>query len=134
VPCRRGGSAAKGRFDAIAQVSNYKVVAGLLGACALAACSSGESAQPVDIKKVFTVESAYAERVSRYTPADDTLAGTANNASSALGAICTAIADGSAAERGPLVPAPAPPSQVAPVGNINKPQRLLTTPNPVCAD
>jgi len=34
-------------------------VAGLLCAGALAACSSGESAHPVDIKKVFTVESTF---------------------------------------------------------------------------
>ncbi|MEY8016867.1 hypothetical protein [Mycobacterium servetii] len=77
---------------------------------------------------------AYAEHIPHYTPADDTLAGTANSASSALGAICAAVADGSAAERGPVVPPPAPPSQVAPVGNIAKPQRFLTKPNPICAD
>lgn len=77
---------------------------------------------------------AYAERVPHYTPADDALAGTANSASSALGAICAAIADGSATVRGPLVRPPAPPSQVAPVGNPANPPRLLTAPNPVCAD
>ncbi len=76
----------------------------------------------------------YAAHVPHYIPADDALAGTANSASSALGAICAAVADGSAAERGPLLPPPAPPSQVAPVGNIANPQRFLTKPNPVCAD
>ena len=77
---------------------------------------------------------AYAERIPNYTPADNNLAGTANSASSALGAICAAITDGSAAARGPLVPPPAPPSQTPPVGNPAKPQRFLTGSNPVCAD
>ncbi|MFY2860895.1 hypothetical protein ACOJVU_14255 [Mycobacterium sp. THU-M104] len=77
---------------------------------------------------------AYVEHLPHYVPADDTLAGTANSASSALGAICAAVADGSAAERGPLVPPPAPPSQIAPVGNIAHPQRFLTKSNPVCSE
>jgi len=46
-------------FDTIAQVSNFKAAAGLLCAGALAACSSGASAHPVDIKTVFTVESTF---------------------------------------------------------------------------
>jgi hypothetical protein len=77
---------------------------------------------------------AYAERIPRYTPPDDTLAGTANSASSALGAICSAIADGAAAARGPLVQPQAPPKQIAPPGNPGNPQRFLTNPNIVCAD
>jgi hypothetical protein len=75
---------------------------------------------------------AYAERVPRYTPADNTLAGAANSASSALGAICAAISDGPAAARGPLVPPSAPPSDIAPVGNPVNPQPFLTTANPAC--
>ncbi len=77
---------------------------------------------------------AYAERIPKYTPADNTLAGTANSASSALGAICAAISDGSAAARGPLVPPSAPPSDIAPVGNPANPQPFLTSANPVCGD
>ncbi len=45
---------------------------------------------------------AYAERVPKYMPADNNLAGAANSASSALGAICAAITDGPAAARGPM--------------------------------
>jgi hypothetical protein len=75
---------------------------------------------------------AYAERVPKYTPADDNLAGAANSASSALGAICAAITDGPAAARGPLVPPSAPPSDIAPVGNPANPQPFLTTANPSC--
>jgi hypothetical protein len=76
---------------------------------------------------------AYVAHVQKYTPADDNFAGTANSAASALGAICTAIVDGSAAARGPMVPPAAPPSQVAPVGNPANPQLFLTRANPACA-
>jgi hypothetical protein len=77
---------------------------------------------------------AYAERVPKYTPADNNLAGAANSASSALGAICAAITDGPAAARGPLVPPSAPPSDIAPVGNPVNPQPFLTTANPACGE
>ncbi len=77
---------------------------------------------------------AYAERIAQYSPVDDTLAGTANSASSALGAICSAITDGSAAARGPLVEPQAAPTQPAPAGNPANPQRFLTNPNIVCSD
>jgi hypothetical protein len=75
---------------------------------------------------------AYATRIPKYKPADDNLAGAANSASSALGAICAAIADGPAAARGPQVHPSAPPSDIAPVGNPGNPQPFLTTANPVC--
>ena len=77
---------------------------------------------------------AYAQRIPNYTPADDTLAGTANSASSALGAICAAISDGSAAARGPMVPPQAAPTQTAPPGNPANPQPFLSSANPVCGD
>jgi hypothetical protein len=77
---------------------------------------------------------AYVERIPKYTPADNNLAGAANSASSALGAICAAIADGPAAARGPMVPPSAPPSDIAPVGNPVNPQPFLTTANPACDD
>ncbi len=77
---------------------------------------------------------AYAEHIPRYMPADETWNGTANSASSALGAICAAIADGAAAARGPLVQPQAAPAQIAPPGNPGNPPRFLTNPNIVCAD
>src|ERR1700753_623980 len=77
---------------------------------------------------------AYAERVPKYTPADNNLAGAANSASSALGAICAAITDGSAAARGPLaVPSP-PPSDTAPVGNPETAHTMLATDTSACPD
>ena len=77
---------------------------------------------------------AYSERIPKYTPADNNLAGAANSASSALGSICAAISDGPASSRGPLVPPSAPPSDIAPVGNLANPQPLLTTDNSVCPE
>jgi hypothetical protein len=77
---------------------------------------------------------AYSERIPRYTPADNNLAGAANSASSALGSICAAISDGPAAARGPLVPPAAAPSDIAPVGNLASPQPLLTSDNNVCRE
>jgi ABC-2 type transport system ATP-binding protein len=77
---------------------------------------------------------AYAQRIPNYIPADNNLAGTASSASSALGAVCAAIADGSAAARGPLVPPSAAPAHTSPVGNPANPQPYLTSLNPVCAD
>lgn len=76
---------------------------------------------------------AYVAHVPKYVPADDNLAGTANSAASALGAICTAITDGSAAARGPMVPPLAPPPQVPPARSSVHPQPFLSNANPVCA-
>src|ERR1700753_361942 len=77
---------------------------------------------------------AYSERIPKYVPADNNLAGAANSASSALGSICAAISDGSAAARGPLVSASAAPSDIAPVGNLASPQPFLTSDNNVCSE
>jgi hypothetical protein len=77
---------------------------------------------------------AYAQRIPKYTPADNNLAGAANSASSALGSICAAIADGPAAARGPMVPPSVAPKRIAPVGNPANPQPFLTTPNPACRE
>lgn len=76
----------------------------------------------------------YTNRITKYTPADDKFAGTANSAASALGAICTAITDGSAAARGPLVAAETRPAHTAPPGNPTNPQAFLTVPNPACPE
>jgi hypothetical protein len=77
---------------------------------------------------------AYAERIPKYVPADNNLAGAANSASSALGAICTAIVDGAAAARGPLVPPAPAPAHVPTVGNPANPRPFLVSPNPVCGE
>jgi len=77
---------------------------------------------------------AYTERIPKYVPADNNLAGAAYSASSTLDSICAAIRDGSAAARGPLVSASPPPSEIAPVGNLASPQIFLTSDNNVCPE
>jgi hypothetical protein len=77
---------------------------------------------------------AYADRIPTYTPLDDNLALAAIAAGNSIGDICAAIGYQSAPARGPLMPVPATPSQVAPPGNPEDPQRFLPGPNPVCAE
>ncbi|MGV0781010.1 hypothetical protein [Mycolicibacterium sp. XJ775] len=75
---------------------------------------------------------AYADSIPSYTPIDNNLAAVAIQASDTLSRICAAIDYGSAAARGPLVPALATPDEVAPVRGSADAQKLLTEPNPVC--
>ncbi|WP_082948962.1 hypothetical protein [Mycobacterium sp. 1274756.6] len=77
---------------------------------------------------------AYAEKVPQYTPADNNLAEAANSAASALGAICRAIDDGSAASRGPLAPIQGPPELTATPADPTNPVPFLAGANPVCRD
>jgi hypothetical protein len=76
---------------------------------------------------------AYADSIATYSPTDDNLALAAIAASNALNGICAAISYESAAARGPIMAVPPTPSQVAPLGNPEDPQRFLPGPNPVCA-
>jgi hypothetical protein len=77
---------------------------------------------------------AYADRIPDYTPNDDPLARVEATASSAIGQICGAIAYDSAAARGPLIAAPAPPTQTSSPVDPAKPQRFLTANNSICPD
>ncbi len=77
---------------------------------------------------------AYADSVPNYQPPDDPLAGVAITAADAIGNICAAIGFGSAAARGPLVPALPAPSQVAPIGDLTQPALFLQDANPICSD
>jgi hypothetical protein len=77
---------------------------------------------------------AYADSIATYTPRDDNLALVAVAASNAINGICAAISYQSAAARGPLMSVPPTPSQVAPPGDPEDPQRFLPGPNPVCAE
>jgi hypothetical protein len=77
---------------------------------------------------------AYADRIPTYTPPDNQLALASNSALNAVARICAASMYGSAAARGPLVPAPAAPAQVAPPGDTADPQRFLASPNSVCPE
>jgi hypothetical protein len=77
---------------------------------------------------------AYADRIPTYTPPDNNFALVAMAASNTIGHICAAISYDSAPARGPLMPVPETPSQVAPPGNPEAPQRFLPGLNPVCAE
>lgn len=77
---------------------------------------------------------AYADSLPTYTPSDDGLARAASTAGNVITNICAAISYGSAAARASLVPAPQPPTSIAPIGDIANPQRMFDTPDPVCAD
>lgn len=79
-------------------------------------------------------EHAYADSIKDYTPNDDYLARTETAAGAAVLSICNAITYGSAAARGPLIAAPAPPTQVSVPGDLAKPQRFLAVANPICKD
>ncbi|NOQ57791.1 hypothetical protein [Mycolicibacterium fortuitum] len=77
---------------------------------------------------------AYADSIPTYVPIDNQLAVAAISASDAIARICNAIDYGSAAARGPLVPALPPLSEVAPVGNPADAQMMLPGPNQACAE
>jgi hypothetical protein len=76
----------------------------------------------------------YADTIATYTPSDDNYALVAVGAANAIGKMCSAIYYKSAPARGPLLPPPPKPSQVAPLGNPADAQRFLPGPNPVCTD
>jgi hypothetical protein len=86
-----------------------------------------------ELYEQFTAYSrAYADRIPTYTPPDDNLALVAVTAGNTIGDMCAAISYSSAPARAPLLPPLATPSQVAPPGNPEDPQRFLPGPNPVC--
>lgn len=77
---------------------------------------------------------AYADSIASYTPIDNQLALATISATDAISRICAAIDYGSAAARGPLVPALPEPTDVAPVRDPADAQKLLSEPNPVCPE
>ncbi|WP_441958899.1 hypothetical protein [Mycolicibacterium houstonense] len=77
---------------------------------------------------------AYADSIATYIPSNNNLAVVAVRAADAIDRICAAVGYGSAAARGPLVPALPAPSEVAPVRDPADSQKLLSEPNPVCPE
>ena len=68
---------------------------------------------------------AYADRIPTYTPPDDnSQLVSSQRRRTPIANICAAISYGSASARGPLVPPPAPPSQVAPAGRSRRPSAV----------
>lgn len=76
---------------------------------------------------------AYSDSIATYVPADDGLAMAASTAGDVVTNICASISFGSAAARAHLVPTSAPPSKVAPIGDMANPQPMFTNSDPVCA-
>lgn len=77
---------------------------------------------------------AYADRIPNYTASDDELAVVVKSTTGALGGICAAIGNSSAAARGPLVPPAAAPTQIAALTDVTNPSRFITSSNQVCGD
>ena len=82
----------------------------------------------------FTVYSRmYADSTANYAPRDDVLAQISSSVGDVLTNICSAISGGAAAARASLVPAQAPPTNIAPIGDPSNPIPVFTTPDPICA-
>jgi hypothetical protein len=77
---------------------------------------------------------AYSDAIPDYTPEDDHLAGVMNSTGSVIAYACSAITYGSAAARSPLVAAPAPPSELAPLSDPNNPARFMASPDHTCGE
>lgn len=76
---------------------------------------------------------AFVDRLPSYQAADNDLAIVSSTVSDVLTGICEAIANGSAAARGPVVSAAAAPDHVAAVGDLATPSRFLATGDPQCS-
>jgi hypothetical protein len=77
---------------------------------------------------------AYAAAIPTYTEADNHLVGTVAAESISLVHICTAVNNGSAAARSPLVEPIEPPTRFADLSDPSDPGRFLTEPDPSCAE
>ncbi len=77
---------------------------------------------------------AYADSIPTYTARDDNLARAGSTAENTIMAVCAAISSGSAVARAALVPSPAPPGAIAPIGDLSNPQRMFNSPDAVCSD
>ncbi|WP_141562695.1 hypothetical protein [Mycobacterium neglectum] len=77
---------------------------------------------------------AYSEAIATYVPDDDYLAGVFMGATASLVYTCAAITYGSAQARGPLIPAPASPSEISPLSDPANPLRFLESADSTCAE
>ena len=77
---------------------------------------------------------AFAERVPKFTEPDNELARVVDGIAGAFVNVCAAITYGSSAAQAPLLSPVSPPSRVAPPENLEGPQRLLTSADPICAE
>jgi len=75
---------------------------------------------------------AFAERIPTYTFKDNDLIVVGATLGSVISGICQSITFGSAAARGPLVPAAKPSESTAPIGQIDKPARFVEASSAGC--
>ncbi|BBY44756.1 hypothetical protein [Mycolicibacterium celeriflavum] len=75
---------------------------------------------------------AYSAAVPTYVPSDNHLVGTVAATSIALVHICTAIDNGSADARSPLVPKPNPPKRFSSLMDPANPKKFMPEPDPTC--
>jgi hypothetical protein len=77
---------------------------------------------------------AFGESVPNFTEHDNEIARAADGFASIFANICGAIKYNSAAAEAPLLSPVAPPSQLAPPGNLENPQRFMEQPDSGCAE
>lgn len=75
---------------------------------------------------------AYADHIPTFTPNDENLAEAAVISMNMINSICQAITNGAAENRGRMINAAAPPTNIAPVTDPDKPALLMTSPDPQC--
>lgn len=76
---------------------------------------------------------AYFETIPNYTEAANQFVLVANAMASTINAVCAAITYGAAGARAPLVARAAPPRDLAEGPYAGQAERMLTSPNPICA-
>lgn len=75
---------------------------------------------------------AFVAEIDGYTPDDLRLLDIANNAYASLNTICRAVGNQSAPRIASQVAAAAPPTSIAPVGDVDNPQKMLTATLELC--
>lgn len=75
----------------------------------------------------------FVDRVPSYTQADNTTLAVATTTGSVISSVCNSISSGSAAARGPIVPAADSPSETASPGNPSNPEKFMGTADAQCS-
>lgn len=76
----------------------------------------------------------FIDHIPNYTQADNNVLATSTTIGSVISSVCKSISSGSAAARGPLVPTPDSPAQIAPIGNPSNPERFMVAGDSQCTD
>lgn len=82
--------------------------------------------------QIIAYRRAYAAAIPTYSPIDDELALTSNALGAVINAVCASAGNYAAAKRAPAVAAAAPPTALAPIGDLADPQRFITDTSETC--